>query len=263
MPNRTHSHYTFNQSVCPVLFRACIGFFVFLISLVASQSAFALDEVYSPNVEYRELSLEYNGSRTIDSNPDMNNAQQHELVLEAGITPNWTVETSSGFAKDPHSNIKTESIEVESRFQFFETGENWLDAGLLVAYDFSTQGQQADSLELKMLLQKDFGEITNTANVGFSQNVGRYSSSGGPDYSLLWNSRYRYNEYFQPGIEIQSDLGQAHDLGHFSQQDHYIGLASYGRIFGHLKYQAGYFVGVSNAAAQNAARLLLEYEMHF
>ena len=247
---------TRRQSVVSAL---VTSFFV----LAQIQTAFALDEIYSPNVEYRELSLEYNGSRTFDTHAEKNDAQEHELTFEAGLTPRWEVETSGGFAKDPGSSLRLEDGEIENRFQFFNSGENWLDSGMLIAYDFSTQNDQPDSLETKLLLQKDIGRITATADVGFTQDIGNHASSGGPDYVFLANTRYRYSPFLQPGIEMQSDLGQERELGHYSQQEHYIGPALYGRLIGQLKYQAGYFIGASPAAAQSAGRVLLEYEFHF
>ena len=234
-----------------------------LLCLLGPTPALALDEIYTPNVEYRELSLEYNGSRTFDTQADKNNAQEHELALEAGIMERWAVDASLGFLQDPESHPVLDHVEIGNRVQFFESGEYWLDAGLLVAYDFSRQGHKPDSVETKLLLQKDFGKITGTVNLGFSQDVGHDSSVGGPDYVFLGNVRYRYDDYFQPGLEVQSDLGQAQMLGHFSQQEHYVGPALYGRLFDRLTYQAGYFAGVSAAAAQSAARVLVEYEMHF
>jgi hypothetical protein len=235
-----------------------------VIALPLAKPALALDEVYSPNVEESEISVEYNGSRTFDGNQaSKNDAEEHEFALEYGATSRWEVETSVGFTKDPEEDVKFNDVELENRFQFFDQGENWLDSGLLVAYDFVTQSQQPDTLEVKLLLQKDFGKITSTANIGFEQDVGHYAATGGPDYVTLWNTRYRYNEYFQPGVELQSDLGQEHMLNNFNQQSHYLGPAVYGRLFGHLQYQAGYYWGISDAAAQSAARLLLEYEMHF
>ena len=228
-----------------------------------ARPAYALDEIYSPHAEYGETSLEYNGSRTFDHDASKNDAEEHELALEYGATEYWTLETSAGFAKDPGDHIRLEDAEIENRFQFTEPGEYWLDTGMLAAYDFSTQSQQADSLEVKLLLQKDFGLISNIANIGFTQDVGRYSSSGGPDYVFLANSRYRLNQYFQPGVEIQSDFGRSHFIGHFDQQEQYLGPAAYGTLFGNLKYQAAYLLGLTDSSSQSAARILLEYEMHF
>ena len=237
---------------------------IVLACIVASSPANALDEIYSPNVDYRELSIEYTGSRTFDNHSDKNNAQGHAIVVEAGVTPRLTIEASGIYSKDPGNSIILDGIEIEGRYQFVESGEYWLDAGALIAYDFATHSQQPNSVETKLLLQKDIGKLTSMVNIGFSQNVGQYSGdTGGADYVFLWNTRYRYNEYFQPGIEIQSDLGQGHMLGHYSKQEHYIGPSLYGRLYGHLKYQAAYLVGASSAAAQGAGRLLAEYEMHF
>ncbi len=186
-------------------------------------------------------------------------------MVEAGLTPRWEIETSAGFSKNIRMlRSKLDHMELENRFQFFESGENWLDSGALIAYDFSIQSHEPNTLETKLLLQKDIGKITTTANIGFEQNVGQYSAhTGGPDYVFLWNTRYRYDEYFQPGIEIQSDLGQGRELGHFNEQEHYIGPAVYGKLFGHFNYQAAWLFGASDAAAQSAARVLVEYEMHF
>ena len=224
--------------------------------------ALALDKIYSPNVEQGEVSLEYNGSRTFDSHSYKNDAQEHEVALEYGVNSHWEVEGSAGFTKDPDANVRLEDYGIESRFRFFEQGQYWLDSGLLVAFDDATHHADANNLEVKLLLQKDIGRFTNTANIGFDQTVGK-NATGGPDYVFLWSTRYRYKELVQPGFEIQSDLGEGRTLQRFSEQQHYVGPALYGRILGNLHYETAWLVGVSDASAQSAARVLLEYEMHF
>jgi hypothetical protein len=234
------------------------------ILIFVTSPALALDEIYSPNAEPGELGMEYSGNRTFDNHADKNNVQGHALTLEYGLTDRLMVEVSDEFAKNPGGGIKMQDGELQGRYQFFEQGEMWADSGLLAAYHVSAQSHAPDSAEIKLLLQKDIGWTTSMANIRFSQDIGRYSAhTGGPDYVFLWNTRWRYNEYFQPGVEVQSDLGQRSELRHFNAQEHYIGPAVYGRLFGNVKYQAAWLAGVSNASAQSAARVLVEYEMRF
>ncbi len=245
------------RSSSPVIFCASL-----CASMISSLPAFALDEIYSPNVVAGEISAEYSGSRTFDNRTDKNNAQEHEIAFEYGVNNHWLTAASGGFTKEPQQEVQFDYLELQNRFQFFEQGQYWLDSGLLVAFDKAVHHANANTLEVKLLLQKDIGRFTNTANIGFDQTVGK-NAAGGPDYVFLWSTRYRYNELAQPGFEIQSDLGAGAALQHFNQQAHYAGPALYGSLFGPLHYEVAYLFGVSGAATQGAARALLEYEMHF
>lgn len=235
-----------------------------LSTCMQSSFAFGLDEVYSPNAEYGEVSLEISHARSIDNNPAKDRAQVGEVTLEAGLTPRFVLSVSGEYSADPGNAMQLDGNQIEGRYQFFESGEQWLDVGALVSYTASKQTDSPDTLEVKLLLQKDVGKFTHTVNIGFSQNVGSFPNlTDEAGYTFLWSTRYRYNEYFQPGFEIQSDLGPGSQLGYFNQQEHYMGPSIQGKLFGHLKYQAAYLFGISDPAAQQAVRLNLEYEMHF
>ena len=256
MPTTAHHH--------PLRQLATITVFTLLCTGMQSSFAFGLDEVYSPNAEYGEMSLEVSNARSVDNNPAKNAAQVGEITLEAGLTPRTVLAVSGEYSADPGNAMQLDARQIEGRYQFFEPGEQWMDVGALMSYSSSTQTGSPDTLEVKLLLQKDVGKFTHTANIGFSQNVGTFPQlTDQPDYTFIWSTRYRSSEYFQPGFEIQSDLGSGSQVGYFSQQEHYMGPSLQGKLFGHLNYQVAYLFGVSDAAAQQAFRLNLEYEMHF
>ena len=206
--------------------------------------------------------MEYSGSTTFDHHHDKNDLQSHETELEYGLTDRIMLELSGSFEKQPDESIKSTKVGFGGRYQFFEQGEYWLDPGVLVSYGHATQSLRPDSVEVKLLLEKLWGRFLHRANIGIEQEVGSHSQ-GGPDRVFLWNSRYRYDARFEPGLEIQSDFGKANETNSFNQQQHYIGPAVFGEIIPNLKYEAAYYFGVSDVASRGAARILLEYEKFF
>jgi hypothetical protein len=233
------------------------------VALMPGRAAFALDKIFSPIVEEGELAIEYSGLRTFDGDPQKNNLQEHELEMEYGVNGFWQTEIEADINKDPGGDIRVDDLGWENIFQFTPQGKYWLDAGMLLTYGHALHHGDADDIETKLLLQKDWGKWLNIANIGLDQEVGR-NALGGPDRSFIWSSRYRVNPYFNPGFEIQSDFGQpgaASDS--FEKQQHYLGPAVYGIILPQLKYEAAWLAGVSDAAASSAARFKLEYEIRF
>ena len=229
---------------------------------IAATPSFAVDKIYSPYVEEGELAVEYSGNRTFDNDHSKNNVQEHQMAIEYGVNSWWQTEAYGNFEKEPDESFTMSAIEWENRFQFTEQGAHWVDTGLLVAYEHALDKDDPDEVEVKALLAKDTGRFSHLANIGFAQGLGSHAR-GGPDYALLWSTRYRYSEQLQPGFEIQSDFGTGQTLRHFDQQAHYIGPALYGRLFGHVKYEAAYLFGVNDATPEGAMRWQLEYEMHF
>ncbi len=233
------------------------------IFFIFPHSASALDKIHKPYVNKGELEIEYSGSRTSDGGKEKNNIQGHELAVAYGLTDYYQAELSTGYDRESGSPVKLEEVELENKFQFAEPGEMWMDSGLLVSYIHATHKHEPDAIAAKLLLQKDFGKFSSLANIGLEQEIGDNRKIGGPDMSLIWNNRYRYNEHFQPGIELQSNFGQTNTNTAFHDQEHYIGPSAFGRITNGFKYEAAYLVGVTKASPDTAARILLEYEIYF
>lgn len=232
--------------------------------VMQASPAFALDgKVYSPQVVEGEAEIEYAGTDTFDASRDKNNIQEHQFSIGYGLTDWWLSEFYfANFERGPDQPSAFSGTEFENIFQFWPTGKYWLDAGLLASYHFATLQDAADSAELKLLLQKDIGRVTALINFGGEHEVGNHAMPGA-DLSSAINARYRWLPYFEPGIEFQSDYGNWNDHLSFDQQEHYLGPILYGRLMHNLKYEAGYFRGISAAAASSAMRLKLEYEFFF
>jgi hypothetical protein len=226
--------------------------------------AFALDgKVYSPKVVKGEAEIEYAGTRTFDSHKDKNDIQENQFSIGYGFTDYWKAELYlATFQRGPGQPQDFTANEFENVFQFWPIGENWVDAGLLASYHLAAKKNAADSVELKLLLQKDIGRFTALANMGGEREVGSHSTAGN-DLSSAINARYRWLPYLEPGIELQSSYGKWGDHLTFNQQEHYLGPILYGRLIPGLKYEVGYFAGISDAAANSSARVKLEYEMFF
>ena len=243
---------------------ACVAGLAFALN---ASSAKAIDKLYDPYVNKGEVEIEYSGFRTSDTDKAKNNEQAHELEFGYAFTDYWELELTGGFDRSSDQPMKMDSVEAENKFQITQPGEMWMDVGALVTYVHALHVGDPDSIEAKLLLQKDFGKFSSLANIGLEQGFGN-DNDGGPDFTVLWNNRYRLNEYFQPGIEIQSDFGKTNVHEKFNDQEHYVGPSAYGKLFGgngygDIGYEAAYLFGVTGASPNSAARLMLEYETHF
>ena len=83
-------------------------------------------------------------------------------------------------------------------------------------------------------------------------------------------TRYRWNQFFQPGIEFYGEIADISNPGRFNQQQFRIGamvagsynLGSIGGL-GKLKYEVGYLFGATTATEQQTLRTRIEFEMSF
>lgn len=232
------------------------------IGLIAS-NAWALSYIRSPNAEKGEFAVEYSGNRTFDRNNAKDNSAEHEFAVEYGLNSRTMLELETELEHEPNDTAKFTELGMEARFQFFEQGENWLDSGILLRYNVALENQHADAVAIKGLLEKDIGNFTTQVNLGLEQQFGQYSNPDGAEYSFLANTHYRMQKEFEPGIELQSQFGRSNTIGHFDQQEHYIGPAVHGKLFNNVKYEAAYLLGFSDAASEGAGRVKVEYEMHF
>ncbi len=228
--------------------------------VLAAPRAEAADKVYSPIVEEGEIALELRGNRRADGDPGVDGAQKFKMDLEFAPTWFWLTEIVGEWEKPPGGSLENTEIAWENVFQLFEQGRYAIDAGLLVEYAHSMESGGKDKLEMGALLQKEFGPN----QLRFNLLAERELSSGAEtelDYALQY--RWRRGQRFEPGFEFYGGLGEFGNFGSLKDHGHEAGPAAFGRILlgsGALRYEAAWLFGLTDEAAAQTVRLLLEYE---
>jgi hypothetical protein len=233
-----------------------------MAAVLFSTPALAIGRVISPNVVKGELELEYMATNTFDDKGSKRGKQDHKLEVEYGLTDRVKLEFEAAFKKAAQDEVKFKKVEVGGIFQFFESGEYWVDSGAKLVYAHAMRDGDADAIEGKLLFEKSLGKFTHRLNLGLEHEVGN-NAADGFERSARWSTRYRHDRHFEPGFEWQGDFGRASDHYSFDEQEHYAGPALYGDISSSVKYEAAYLFGVSDAASDGAARFFIEYEMYF
>jgi len=227
-----------------------------ILALALPEASSATRKIYSPIVEYRELEFELRAGYDSDRQRARDGAQKYKVA--AGYAPfeRMAFEAYGEFEKEPSASTQFEAFELEARYQLFEQGHYWLDAGLYAAYAARPRGG-SDKIEAKLLLEKSVGSFRNIVNGIVEREL---DSNADAEWGVAWSTRYRAGRRFEPGVEMYSDFGSLSNLPSYNDQAHYIGPVAYGRL-GHWKYDVGYLFGISDAARDGRLKLIFEYEV--
>jgi len=234
---------------------------LFFAVVVADDSG-AVKKVYSPTNEYRELELEARGNYNFDDDDKPSGLTTQKYAVGYGFTQRLFLELYGEVEKEASGEFEVEALELEARYQLFEQGHYWLDAGLYGSYEYRLErGQGPDKIEAKLLLEKPMLRFTHRANVIFESEVGT-NASNDIETGLAWSSRYRMRQSFEPGFELHSTFGAIDDFSPVDTQTHLIGPVVYGKL-GSFKYDIGYLFGATDVSPRGMLKWILEYEVRF
>lgn len=233
--------------------------FVALFMLSMSEAVQA-KQVYSPIVEEGEPELEYLLDYNIDRDPTINRSARHQFEFEYGVTDRWLTAIYGDFRQRPNQGFAYQGAKWENIYQLFEQGERWLDAGLYFEYIAPQSSlKKPDRLEFKLLLEKEYGRIINTANIIFNKELGLNATSNAI-VEYAWKSKWRWRRDFEPAIELYGALGEIGNTQSFSQQQHQVGPVILGHLHNGLSYEIGYLFGLTSSSAQGMVKWVVGYE---
>jgi high-affinity iron transporter len=239
---------------------ATAAMFAVMAVLLHAPRAEAGHKVYSPIVEEGEVALEFHGHRQSDGDPELDGARQFKLELEYAPAAYWLTALVGEWEKEPSGSQEATEAAWENIFQLFEQGRYAVDVGLLVEYAHSLESGGDDKLEIGALLQKDWGRHVLTANL-----VAERELAGGAETELEYALQYRWrrDQRFEPGLELYGEFGEFGEFGSIGDHGHALGPAAFGKLplgQGALRYEVGWLFGLTEDAAAQTVRFLLEYE---
>ena len=242
---------------------------VLAASAICVPHARAEFKIRYPNIDYREVEIEHNYSLTFDKRAEANHNATSPTEIGLGVLPFWFVELEGEFSKVPGEGWSFDAVTFENYFMLTEPGQYWLDFSIFAEYARAQKRNDPDSVELGLLFQKEDMNVLNTLNLYWEKPIG-HNAEPIDTVKYAWQTRYRLNQYFQPGIEFYGEIEDVSHPGRFNDQQFRIGpmfagsynLSEVGGA-GKIKYEAGYLFGATSATEDGTLRTRFEYELPF
>lgn len=223
-----------------------------IITTRAAADGIAIDKVYHPYVDPLEWEAEW---RMIHQNKDPvtgnSRAQLHRLGLGRAVSESVFAELYLIGARSADDKLDLYAYEAEVLWQMSEQGEFFVDYGLLFELEKEHQ-EEAWEAATTVLLEKEFGSFSATANVGLIYEWGNDIRDEW-ETSLALQGRYRYSPRLEPALELYSGEN-TRGLG-----PTVMGMEKLAPMKA-LRWELGIIFGLDSETADYTLRAQLEYE---
>jgi hypothetical protein len=247
---------------------AWVAIALMVLMIVSPREARAEFKVYSPYIVQGELELETRGIVSADKDKKKDGNKTFIYEISYSPTARWytaaLLEQAQEHEPGKNNDLRLDSVAWENILLLTEPGQYWLDAALYLEYEKGLKSADAHQLEGKLLLEKTLGRWTFTANPIFVKPIG--GGEHGTQFEYAWATRYRFRPELEPGFEAFGAIGRIDAADNLSDQVHQIGPDIRGAFrlgSGKLLYNAGYLLGITDAAPSGAFKFELEYELYF
>ncbi len=180
-----------------------------------------------------------------------------------GVTGNWFTELSVQSAREAGRAMRFDSVEWENVLQMSEPGQWPVDVGVVAEVEKTRDPSEGWIVRFGPLLQRDFGRIQSNLNVLARHPFGS-AVQGATRFEYQFQTKYRYREALEWGVQGFGDLGASKSPSGVSRQRHQVGPALFGALgLGRsrsLIYNVGYLIGTTDASHDRTLRAQIEFE---
>jgi hypothetical protein len=149
------------------------------------------------------------------------------------------------------------------RGRLFDQGTLPVDLGWYVEVEYHKTPQFDDAsweLELKPIMEKDFGPISLIANPVFEKVLSGAGRNQGFEFGYRNGVYYRWTRYFSPGVEFYGAIGLIDDNHPLGEQQHYIVPVLWGQLPRGIEYNVGPGFGLTPGSDHVLMKFNLELE---
>ncbi len=118
----------------------------------------------------------------------------------------------------------------------------------------------ATELELRPILEKDFGRLTLTANPKIEKVMSGVGRGAGFEFGYAAAVQYRWTRSLSPGLEFYGGAGLIDQLDPVGAQQHYVLPTVWGELPGGLEYNVGVGYGLTRGSDRVIFKFNLELE---
>ncbi len=114
--------------------------------------------------------------------------QSHDFEFSMGITDRWLFSTTLGTVVPDGENWRTESVEIETQYEFIQREGDGLGFAFTVGYGQATEKDTANEFEFGPIFEFGLGNFLLTTNTFFSKEIGEFTEAEGLGFEYGWRA---------------------------------------------------------------------------
>ncbi len=191
----------------------------------------------------------------------------HSFEIEYALSNKFSVALYADFEQPKGGDFRyVRTKAVMARYRFYEKNSRPVDLALYAEYKLPKKGykpplKDSEELELKVIMEKDFGLHRFVANPTFEKKMSGYEMTEGIEFVFNCGYYYLKSLTVQPGIEFYSKMGTLREINPFDEQKNHIFptvdfiLGTKGNIIWHL----GLGIGLTDPADNLIFKSIISY----
>ncbi len=183
--------------------------------------------------------------------------------LTYGLTDRIEASAYLNFAQPSGHGFWWAGDKFRLRGRLFDEETLPLDLGWYLELEYHKTPQFDDAsweLELKPIMEKDFGRFSFIANPVFEKVLSGVGRKQGFEFGYRNGIYYRWLRYLSPGVEFYGGIGLIDDSDPLSEQQHYIAPVVWGELPHGIEYNLGPGFGLTSGSDHVFIKFNLELE---